>query len=153
MCFACPHCNSDTYPKNSLAAKVSTYTEASHPCQNLCGNNAKLLGGYAGIAEGLAFANEFQGDSAPHGHGFVSLANLYQHATLEDIAKHIEANGKTAVDRILNFHCHLACEDHVDNDRHQRNLNHLEKGFHANYQTEKRFTTNGNLYSRYRRHE
>ena len=85
----------------------------------------------------MAFATEFQGDATPHGHGFLSLANMYQHATLDDIAQHIKANGKTAIDRILKFWCHLACEDHIDNDRHQRNLNALEKGFHATYQTVK----------------
>ena len=32
--------------------------------------------GFAGLATGLAFATEFQGDGTPHGHGFVSLANM-----------------------------------------------------------------------------
>ena len=53
------------------------------------GNNARTMGGYAGLAQGLAFATELQGDSTPHGHGFMALANAYQHSTLEEIAEKI----------------------------------------------------------------
>ena len=45
-------------------------------CSDYLGSNSKLLGGFAGLATGLAFATEFQGDGTPHGHGFVSLANM-----------------------------------------------------------------------------
>ena len=31
MCFACPHCNCDTYPEKSLAAMVRKNTENLHP--------------------------------------------------------------------------------------------------------------------------
>ena len=37
-------------------------------------------------------ATELQGDGTPHGHGFVSRANMYQHNTLEDIKRLIEEN-------------------------------------------------------------
>ena len=48
------------------------------------------MGGYAGLSQGMAFANENQGDGTVHGHGFVALCNAYQHATLEDIVRLIE---------------------------------------------------------------
>ena len=95
------------------------------------------MGGYAGLAQGMGFANEHQGDGTPHGHGFVSLANAYQHATLEDIAALLEQNGKKAaqedmVRRIIKLNTHLQKEEHFDNDQHQRNLSDLEESFHQN---------------------
>ena len=57
-------------------------TTPVHPCQDCFGENSKPLGGYAGLAEALGFATEHQGDGTPHGHGFVSLVNAYQHGTL-----------------------------------------------------------------------
>lgn len=42
-----------------------------------CQCPGKFMGGYAGLATGLAFATEYQGEATPHGHGFVSLANMY----------------------------------------------------------------------------
>ena len=42
------------------------------------------MGGYAGLAEALAIATEFQGDGTPHGHGLVSLVNLYQYKDLNE---------------------------------------------------------------------
>ena len=36
------------------------------------------------------------------------------------------------VRRIVNFNTHLQREEHFDDDVHQRNLDNLEKGFHAN---------------------
>ena len=48
------------------------------------------MGGYAGLATGMAFATEYQGEATPHGHGFVSLANMYQHHNLEQIGSIIE---------------------------------------------------------------
>ena len=80
MCLHCPDCNAD----------VMLGREECPSCSDYLGNNHKSLGGYAGIATAMAFANEFQGDGTPHGHGFIGLANAYQHATLEDIANRIE---------------------------------------------------------------
>ena len=47
------------------------------------------------MADAMGFATEFQGDGTPYGHGFVNLVNAYQHGTLQDIAKLVEANGDT----------------------------------------------------------
>ena len=54
MCFHCPDCNAD------CEVKANFYES----CQDYLGNNNKSMGGYAGIATALAFANEFQGGGA-----------------------------------------------------------------------------------------
>ena len=87
MCFNCPDCNAD---ENEPGAGKSNF--GYRACSDYLGSNSKLLGGFAGLATGLAFATEFQGDGTPHGHGFISLANMYQHNTLEDIKHIIESN-------------------------------------------------------------
>eukprot|EP00973_Karenia_brevis_P023918 3297879-Karenia_brevis.AAC.1 len=52
------------------------------------------MGGYAGPATGMCFATEYQGEATPRGHGFVSLANMYQHHTLDDVRKLIKEKFK-----------------------------------------------------------
>ena len=51
MCFRCPDCNAD------CEVKAPMYES----CSDFLGNNHKSMGGYAGIATAMAFANEFQG--------------------------------------------------------------------------------------------
>ena len=80
----------------------------------------------------MCFATEMQGEGTPHGHGFVSLANMYQHHTLEEIGQIIEANARgltpdIMLDRVKRFIEHLQREDHYDNAWHQRNLPTLER--------------------------
>ena len=93
MCFHCPYCNEDDYDDvaGELLRAHQTHRTGCGGCQNNLGSNARFSGGFAGLAQALAFANEFQGDGTPHGHGFVSLANAYQHSTLEDIAQCVES--------------------------------------------------------------
>ena len=95
------------------------------------------MGGFAGIATGLAFATEFQGDGTPHGHGLVSLANMYQLNNLEVVGEMLEHNvhnlpAEQMLQRITNFVEHLHREDHFDDDGHQRDLDKLEHEFHHN---------------------
>ena len=52
MCFQCPDCNADCDARR----------EHHESCSDYLGNNRKSMGGYAGIATAMAFANEFQGD-------------------------------------------------------------------------------------------
>jgi len=132
MCFNCPHCNADALDTNTLQEIPN-----NHPCQDCFGCNAKPMGGHGGLADGLAFATEFQGDGTPHGHGFVSLANAYQHCSLLDIAQMLEANGNAdaqqeQLQRFFQFFEHLHREDHYDHEGHQQALRQLEKDFHAN---------------------
>ena len=129
MCFLCPDCNADPADNNSETL--------APPCSDCLGCNNKLLGGYAGMATAMSFATEYQGEATPHGHGFVSLANMYQHHTLEEIGNMIEHNSEgippqMMLERITRFCEHLQREDHYDQEKHDLNLEHLEKQFHAN---------------------
>ena len=130
MCMRCPDCNVDrTDPRNVNDVTVS--------CQDCMGSNMKSMGGYAGLATGMAFATEYQGEATPHGHGFVSLANMYQHQNLEQIGSIIESNYKgitpqDMLDRVKKCVGHLQREDHMDNEQHQKNLQKFEAAFHTN---------------------
>ena len=91
----------------------------------------------AGITAAMAFANEFQGDGTPHGHGFVALANAYQYNSLDAIAELLEENIHSLdpaemVQRVTSFMEHLHREDHFDDSAHQKNIDSLEQEFHMN---------------------
>ena len=132
MCLRCPDCNADD---GDLAGRSAHFR--CNACSDYLGCNSKCLGGFAGLASGMASATEFQGEGTPHGHGFVSLANMYQHHTLEEIGQIIEANLRNIspeimLKRVLAFIEHLQREDHFRDDLHQQNLANLEKEFHNN---------------------
>ena len=127
MCMQCPDCNTD----------CNTRDEAKDSCSDYLGNNNKSMGGYAGIATAMAFANEFQGGGTPHGHGFVALANAYQFNSLQHIADLLEQNihelsPADMVQRITSFIEHLHREDHFNDEAHQGSLRSLEEEFHSN---------------------
>ena len=108
MCFSCPDCNADSTDHNVSGCGL----QYSTPCSDYLGCNSKLMGGYAGLATAMAFATEYQGEATPHGHGFVSLANMYQHHTLEEIGHLIENNASSispeeVLRRITDFSEHL----------------------------------------------
>ena len=84
MCLNCPHCNCDKYDPLRAPCMIQT------GCQDYMGRNTKPIGGFAGLAEAMAFANELQGDGTLHGHGFIALANAWQHSSLQDIADRID---------------------------------------------------------------
>ena len=88
MCFHCPYCNEGEYDGVAQLLLRAHYSlkVSRHGCQNNLGNNGRISGGFAGLAHGMAFANEYQGEATPHGHGFISLANAYQHATLDTLS-------------------------------------------------------------------
>ena len=90
------------------------------------------MSGFAGLATGLALATEFEGDGTPHAHGFVSLANMYQHHSLASIGDIISSNqhglGPDAVvESITNCVEDLQRENHLDNDQHQITSRHWRK--------------------------
>jgi len=134
MCLHCPLCNEEEYTGEAQAILRAHYavSNCSKGCQNSMGNNARTMGGYAGLAQGLAFATELQGDSTPHGHGFMALANAYQHSTLEEIAEKIQENSEF-FHRVVKFNTHLHTEEHIDHLAHQRNISSLQQSFHSNY--------------------
>ena len=113
----CPHCNNE---------------DQSNPCQNKFGNNAYLLGGTAGMCDGMGMATEHQNESTPHGHGLVSLVTPYQHRHSGEILALLEA-GKLSVESVKRYSEHLHCEDHVDHDAHQAALPELEAAWKTNY--------------------
>ena len=130
MCFMCPDCNVDETDYNKEEGGM-------RPCSDYFGCNSKLMGGYAGLAAAMSFAIEYQGEATPHAHGFESLANMYQHHTLEEIGNRIERNAEgiapeSMLERITRFSEHLRREDHLDHEQHARSLDFLEKQFHAN---------------------
>ena len=97
----------------------------------------KPMGGFAGLAQAMAFATEFQGDGTPHGHGFVALVNAWQHGSLQTIADLISSGiaGLTEQEvlaRLTDFLEHLNREDHFDDNAHQQQLPELERQFHRN---------------------
>ncbi len=117
MCFNCPHCNIDSTDPNRREEHMG--------CADLLGCDNKLTGGFAGIATAMAFANEFQGEGAPHGHGFLSLANIYQHNTVHQIATTLESNSRgmcagDLVQRVKDFCDHVQRESHVDQSQHEK---------------------------------
>ena len=63
-------------------------------CLDCAGSNANPMDGCAGVATRLAIATEYQGEATPHGHGFASLANLYQRSSLQEIDHIIEHHAR-----------------------------------------------------------
>ena len=96
-----------------------------------------LIRPLANVGELTADATRNQGDGTPHGHGFVSLANMYQHHSLKEIAELLEARykeqGADCMERLTGFFEHLRREDHYDDEAHQASLPELEREFHENY--------------------
>ena len=95
------------------------------------------MGGIGGLAEAFVGAKELQGDSTIHAHGFVALANMFQHSTMDDIGKLLisrinNLSESDIVHRVTAFVEHLHREEHFHHDDHQALLPELEKQFHGN---------------------
>ncbi len=118
MCTQCPHCN---------------HEGSKSACQNKFGNNALVLGGTAGLCDGLAQATEHQGEGTPHGHGLCSFVTPYQHRSLLDIHELMDT-GRLDVPSVKKYSEHLHREDHYDHDGHQAQLPDLEKAWKNNHQ-------------------
>ena len=89
------------------------------------------------MAEALACAKELQGDGTIHAHGFLAVANAFQHSTMADIANLLvsrmhDLTEAEIVERVINFVEHLQREDHYKHDQHQDQMEQLEKEFHDN---------------------
>ena len=113
------------YSKINFSTNLS-----SNQCQDLCGKSTKPLGGLAALAEALACAKELQGDGTIHAHGFLAIANAFQHSTIEDIGKLLVSRmynltEAEIVERVINFVEHLQREDHYKHDQHQEQLEQL----------------------------
>ena len=71
----------------------------------------------------MIFANEYQGEGTNHGHGFVSLANVYQHSSLQDVASMLESNVRNMstddiLQRVKSFCNHVQRESRFDLAQH-----------------------------------
>ena len=104
MCWNCSDCTCDETDVNS--------ERTCRACSDCLGSSAKAMGGFAGLAIGLAIATEYQGEATPHGHVFASLANMYQHTTLQETGEIIEHNAQgmdrqVMLDRLFRFVKHV----------------------------------------------
>ena len=77
---------------------------------------------------------EFQKQSTPHFHANVSLANAYQHKTLQEIGDLIESN-LLSVDAIKDFQAWVCREEHFDQERHDAEVPQMTADWHNNYQS------------------
>ena len=84
------------------------------------------------MCDGTGLAVEYQKSTAHHGHGLANFVTPYQHRSLEDVQKLLEAKSLT-VESVIKYSEHLYREDHFDNDEHQKALSELEKGWETNY--------------------
>ena len=79
----CPDCNVDL-------ADHRNRKDMAASCQDCAGSSMKSMGGYAGLAMGMALATECLGEATPRGHEFVYLANMYQRYNLEQTGNIIQ---------------------------------------------------------------
>jgi len=84
------------------------------------------------MCDGTGMAVEYQRSAAHHGHGLANFVTPYQHRSLEDVQKLIEADTLT-VSSVIKYSEHLYREDHYDHEAHQHALPQLEKGWENNY--------------------
>ena len=123
MCLAYPHCTCHSGdPARSSECKMG--------CSDLRGSNAKLMGGYAGLASGACFSVEYQKEASPHVHGLVALTNIFSHQSLHAITKHLQ---KVAMDerlaliqRIKSFVNHLERSSDFNVEQHTKQSDLLE---------------------------
>ena len=62
MCFQCPDCGADD---GELTNRSAIFRCSA--CSDYLGSNSKCMGGFAGLATGMGFATEMQGEGTPHG--------------------------------------------------------------------------------------
>ena len=77
-CLHCPHCSQEeAFDEYSASTRSQTKSTAfsscgMRPCQSKFGRNGRVFGGTYGLADGMCFATEHQGNDTPHGHGVFS---------------------------------------------------------------------------------
>jgi len=129
MCLHCPDCSKDSILSGHTESMQSRIKMV--PCQNKFGNNARIFGGTHGMAESMGAATENQGNDTPHTHGVMAVVTPYQFKSLADIRAMLE-DDLSQFERIKRFIGHMCTEDHFDNERHQGNLESLERAKAAN---------------------
>ena len=69
---------------------------------------------------------EHQHDGNPHFHGHAHVVNIYQHGTLEDVARAIR-QGFLDSDTLKSYCMHICNEEHTDIAKHNADIDELEK--------------------------
>ncbi|CAK0873882.1 unnamed protein product [Prorocentrum cordatum] len=98
----------------------------------LCANAASPADGTTGPA--LLGAVENQHLGTLHFHGFVYLANLYQHASMAEIARMIRESPHLA-EAVKEWHAWVHREEHWDPEGHSAGLAALEKQWRQNFRS------------------
>ena len=108
-CFACPQCN----------------------CRDRRGRGAKAGGGIFGLVRGFCGAIEYQRNSAPHFHGHVYVANIWQ-KDFQALVSAIEAK-LVSPESIFKYHAWLHRECHFDVERHMEEVTGIEHAWLGNF--------------------
>ena len=103
-------------------------------CTDKFGSNSSPMGGIFGIAVALVGAVENQHLGTLHFHGFLYLANMYQHASLAEIASKIQESPQLA-EAVKQWHAWVHREEHWSPDDHRANLPTLESEWRQNYRS------------------
>ena len=103
-------------------------------CTDRFGSNSRPMGGIFGVAAALLGAVENQHLGTLHFHGFVYLANLYQHCSLAEIARKIRESAHLA-DAVKAWHAWVHREEHWDPEGHCARLATLETEWRQNFRS------------------
>ena len=92
------------------------------------------MGGIFGVAEALLGAVENQHLGTLHFHGFVYLANMFQHASLAEVARKIQESPHLAA-AVQDWHAWVHREEHWAPEEHRAALSTLESEWRENYRS------------------
>ncbi|CAK0874374.1 unnamed protein product [Prorocentrum cordatum] len=101
-------------------------------CTDKFGSNSRPMGGIFGVAAALLGAVENQHLGTLHFHGFVYLANMFQHAPLTEIARTIRESPGLA-DAVKEWHAWVHREEHWAPEEHRESLPSLESEWRQNH--------------------
>ncbi|CAK0814769.1 unnamed protein product, partial [Prorocentrum cordatum] len=101
-------------------------------CTDKFGSDSRPMGGIFGVAAALLGAVENQHLGTLHFHGFVYLANMFQHAPLIEIARKIRESPGLA-DSVKEWHAWVHREEHWAPEEHRENLPSLELEWRQNH--------------------
>ncbi|CAK0850909.1 unnamed protein product [Prorocentrum cordatum] len=103
-------------------------------CTDRFVSNSRPVGGIFGVAAALFGVVEHQHLGTLHSHGFVYLANLFQRASLAEIARQIQESPRLA-DAVKARHAWAHREEHWDPEGHRSNLRTLKTEWRQNFRS------------------
>ncbi|CAK0851422.1 unnamed protein product, partial [Prorocentrum cordatum] len=101
-------------------------------CTDKFGSNSRPMGGIFGVAAALLGAVENQHLGTLHFHGFVYLANMFQHAPLTEIAR-TNRESPGLADAVKEWHAWVHREEHWAPEEHRESLPSLESEWRQNH--------------------